>query len=574
MSRKKKKIIVIGIDGLDYHLVNQYFKKNLLPNLAGLKKNGYYYKLKTTTPPQSPVAWASFITGTRPAEHQVFDFIVRNPNNYLLTPVFSPAANQSPLKAEPFWEKTLKQQIPTQVFFLPDNYPPGKTYGQAISGMGTPDVLGTEGTSYLFTTDKKFLKDCRGIKTLLPKNKKKLKTFIKGPRFQTLKGIKHKTIPLYLELKQNSIIIKTAGQKIELKKEQFSQWLTFNFKIGPLKNIQAIGRFFLKSIKPQLILHLSPLNIDPRKPVFPVSYPKKFAKQLVEKYGLFSTLGLPHDNWALNGGIFSEKDFLKEAEIIFQKRKKIILDHLENFKKGLFVGYIGTSDSIQHMFFRHLNKNNQFQKIIPELYQKMDSFAGEVIKRIDKNTLLIFLSDHGFARFDWEINLNSWLRNKNFLQLNSGTTSKELYNNVDWNKTKAYAAGFNSIYLNKKGREQKGIVKEKTNLIKKIKKQLKKFTYKNKPVVKNVYSKKDLKIKPAVDSPDLIVGYYKGFRASWETAVGAVPEKTIKKRQQKWSGDHLFDADEVPGVLFSNHNLSLKNPFIGDIIWKIIERFQ
>src|SRR5207244_12165944 len=52
--------------------------------------------------------------------------------------------------------------------------------------------------------------------------------------------------------------------------------------------------------------------------------------------------------------------------------------------------------------------------------------------------------------------------------------------------------------------------------------------------------------------PDLLVGYVRGYRASWETALGAVPAGTVEPNRKKWSGDHCVDASEVPGIFLSN----------------------
>jgi len=49
-----------------------------LPNLARLRQRGSYSHLETTDPPQSPVAWSTFITGLDPGEHGIFDFVHRD----------------------------------------------------------------------------------------------------------------------------------------------------------------------------------------------------------------------------------------------------------------------------------------------------------------------------------------------------------------------------------------------------------------------------------------------------------------------------------------------------------------
>src|ERR1700742_79511 len=70
LSRRKrpsrslgKKVIVIGVDGMDPRLSKSMMEEGLLPNLAKLNAAGGFSPLGTSIPPQSPVAWANFING-------------------------------------------------------------------------------------------------------------------------------------------------------------------------------------------------------------------------------------------------------------------------------------------------------------------------------------------------------------------------------------------------------------------------------------------------------------------------------------------------------------------------------
>ena len=73
-----KKVIVIGVDGMDPRLSENMMKAGLLPNLEKLRVGGGFSSLGTSTPPQSPVAWANFINGAGPGSHGIFDFIHRH----------------------------------------------------------------------------------------------------------------------------------------------------------------------------------------------------------------------------------------------------------------------------------------------------------------------------------------------------------------------------------------------------------------------------------------------------------------------------------------------------------------
>ena len=66
-------------------------------------------------------------------------------------------------------------------------------------------------------------------------------------------------------------------------------------------------------------------------------------------------------------------------------------------------------------------------------------------------------------------------------------------------------------------------------------------------------------------APDLYIGFNIGYRASWQTALGAVPEHTIEDNLRKWSGTHLVDPKLIPGILFSNRYMQSEKPSIYDI---------
>ena len=65
-----RKMIILGLDGLDPKLTERWMAEGKLPNLRALAESGYYGQLRTTFPPLSPVAWSTFATGVNPGETQ------------------------------------------------------------------------------------------------------------------------------------------------------------------------------------------------------------------------------------------------------------------------------------------------------------------------------------------------------------------------------------------------------------------------------------------------------------------------------------------------------------------------
>ncbi|MEK7214269.1 MAG: alkaline phosphatase family protein, partial [Chloroflexota bacterium] len=138
-----KKVIVLGIDGMDPQILQGLMKARKLPHFTALAKQGDFRLLTTTIPPQSPVAWSSFITGMNPGGHAIFDFIHRDPQTLL--PDFSISRVEPPKRTlrlgswilplsrgkatllrrgKAFWEILAEHGIPTTIFRVPVNFPP------------------------------------------------------------------------------------------------------------------------------------------------------------------------------------------------------------------------------------------------------------------------------------------------------------------------------------------------------------------------------------------------------------------------------------------------------------------
>ncbi|MEY2741890.1 MAG: hypothetical protein RIS21_258, partial [Planctomycetota bacterium] len=79
------RVILIGVDGLDPEFTTRWTDDGTLPELAALRRNGGLAPLLPTNPAQSPVSWASLITGRNPGETGIFDFLARRAKNGEIT---------------------------------------------------------------------------------------------------------------------------------------------------------------------------------------------------------------------------------------------------------------------------------------------------------------------------------------------------------------------------------------------------------------------------------------------------------------------------------------------------------
>jgi predicted AlkP superfamily phosphohydrolase/phosphomutase len=608
---KINKLVILGLDGFEPTLAEKFMDEGKLPNLSILKKEGAYSRLQTTTPAISPVAWSSFMTGSEPSKHNIFDFLSRDPKTYLpdlssahigkAKKGFSFGKYYIPLskpeirgmrKSIPFWKILGDKGIFSTVLRVPITFPPEKFNGHLLSGMCAPDLKGSQGTFAFYTSDKEKIKKREGgIAIPVTVESDRIDTYISGPENSLLKKSEEILLPLkiFIQRKKEEATIEVSGQRFTLKKVTFSPWIKLTFKPGLGMKVKAICRFYITQIQPQFEMYITPLNIDPEKPSLPISHPFIYSVYLSKLLGSFITLGEANDTWALNEGVLSEQAFLELTYSNHQEWENMVFNAIDKTKKGAVACVFETTDSIQHMFFRYLDKEHpalktgqarMSAKVIEELYLKMDDLVGRVRKKLDDKSILIVMSDHGFKSFRRGINLNSWLYLNGYLALKDGKPeSQEWFRDVDWEKTKAYALGLGGLYINLKGREAKGVINPgdeaealKAELTKKISGL--KDEEKGRVGISHIYDRDSIYKGPYKENaPDLIIGYSEGYRASWDGVTGKVNNIVFEDNIKAWSGDHCIDPPVVPGVLFCNQKIKAKNPSIWDIAPTALELF-
>jgi predicted AlkP superfamily pyrophosphatase or phosphodiesterase len=95
----KKKVLVLGVDGLDPRLIQHHMERGRLPNIKRLIESGDFSRLHTIMPPLSPIAWSTFITGMDPGGHGIYDFIHRETDT--MFPYLSMSRAHDPKRSSP-----------------------------------------------------------------------------------------------------------------------------------------------------------------------------------------------------------------------------------------------------------------------------------------------------------------------------------------------------------------------------------------------------------------------------------------------------------------------------------------
>jgi predicted AlkP superfamily phosphohydrolase/phosphomutase len=242
------------------------------------------------------------------------------------------------------------------------------------------------------------------------------------------------------------------------------------------------------------------------------------------------------------------------------------------------------------MFYRYLEPDHpanrgkdteRYRNAIRDVYKRADATVGQVLAQLGPKDMVMVVSDHGFQSFRRGVNLNTWLRNQGLLHLKDGAvTCGDWFDKVDWTRTRAYAFGLGGIYLNLRGREAQGIVNPGADA-----RELKETIIRGlsglvdeeagRVAIKQVYDAEAVHSRGPYQAAnlDLIVGYDRGYRASWECATGRVSPAVFSDNTKSWSGDHCVDPRLVPGVLFSSRPVGASDPGIEDLAPTILTLF-
>ncbi len=585
-----KRFVVLGMDGLDPELVRAGIQNGNLPNFKRLANRGGFSPLETTWMPLSPVAWSSFIAGSNPGVHGIFDFLHRDPDT--LEPHLSIARqHDAPRRIEvgpyslplssghteqgrsgpAFWTEASRQGLRTHVIRCPVSFPPEPVRGKMLSGLGVPDLKGTQGSFVFLTTDEDVDAASRAgtVEVIEHPADGDLDVVLEGPPNPFLCDRPPTTAELTLEADGDAARVHTPTETITLHENEWSGWcpVTFSF-LGPV-DAEGQVRFYLKSLRPEFELYCSPVNVSPVDPAFPISYPEGYAGELAEDIGRFHTLGLTADTGMLKEGRVEEVAFLEQAGTVLDERVRMLKRELTRFEDGLFTFVFDIPDRIQHMMWRHRDPNHalhtaegadRYGDVIDRHYERLDGILGWVLDELGPDDDLLICSDHGFNSFRREVDLNTWLFEQGYLTLQDGASPDDaglMFGGVDWDRTQAYAFGLAGIYLNRRGREKHGILDEEDarRIGQTIRDELVELTddVRDDRVVSRARLAGAVYDGPEVPiGPDVLVGYNPGYRVSWDSVLGGMTGRTLSMNENPWSGDHCVDPAHIAGSLLTS----------------------
>ncbi|MCP2619948.1 alkaline phosphatase family protein [Candidatus Aminicenantes bacterium AC-334-K16] len=191
------------------------------------------------------------------------------------------------------------------------------------------------------------------------------------------------------------------------------------------------------------------------------TYPQELGEEITSKFGPY---------------IFDvefrtdEKDKLLENIYQMTRKRFEVLNYLITTKPwDLFMFVEIGLDRVHHAFWKYMDSKhhlytpgNPYEGVILDYYRELDSLLGELISQVDKETVILVVSDHGAKRMKGAFCINEWLIEEGYLVLKQRPSSPTSFDKleVDWSKTKAWGWGgyYARIFLNIAGREQQGII--------------------------------------------------------------------------------------------------------------------
>ncbi|TAH37861.1 MAG: hypothetical protein EYC70_06650 [Planctomycetota bacterium] len=389
-----RRVIVLGVDGLDPEMLAERIERGLCPNFQKLVERGALHALQTSWPPQSPVAWSNFITGCNPGKHGLYDFIHVDRKTYGVANSMSyndpvglvfhvhPVPYRLPLTGgdahltrsfPAFWEVMSDAGVPVAVYRIPANFPPQATGAITYPDMGTPDLLGASaGRATLWTTspeqssrDSAFysirkvnalpdvegggvtryisqiagpdneLKDlCRlesELEQALASGDEALARQVRG----NMARAKHTSTPFTAHVTRASgkpqLAVQIGDEWGIAELGGWTRWMPVSFELVPLVgSVSGWTRFLFKSAEP-FELYGAPVQVDPFAPASPVSTPSSASADLARAIGVYHTQGFPDAYQAYKSRLLSTAEFVDQSDTVMAERGAMLEYALDEF---------------------------------------------------------------------------------------------------------------------------------------------------------------------------------------------------------------------------------------------------
>lgn len=401
-SIMSKKVLVLGLDGCTFDLLDPWMEEGLLPNLRKIRAEGVSGILKSSFPPVTGPAWISFMTGKNPGKHSIYEFLVRKPHSYREVPV-----NSNYRDGQTLWEILSGQGYKVGVLNVPLTYPPQEVNGVLISGFLTP-----------------------GGK----------RDFIHPP--ELLDEIEEKFGKYYLHLRSLEIATVLSDSYIATFLQDCRSMMLYKFEVAKfLIQKEAFDFLMLHIVATDRVQHALWNILDPQHQHYRSDLAERYYDEVVSFYReLDKQVGEINDMYSSSGIVFliSDHGFCKINKTI-DLNVWLLKEGYIKLKKGFFT----------RLKFFLWQRGFTYEWLYGRLGLGWGRLWGKILGKLwDKMLVLILNSKFVKPPMDF---VNDLILNKSLWLLS--------LKDVDWPRTRAYCkTGLGQIFINLKGREPEGMV--------------------------------------------------------------------------------------------------------------------
>ncbi len=133
-------IVLIGLDGADWQIIDPLITKGRLPNLSRFRQRAVWGHLRSFEPILSPLLWTTVVTGKPPDEHGVIDFLVPDQATGHRLPITSRAR-----KVRALWNIFSERDLSTDVIAWWASWPAERVNGRIVSDRVAYSLFAVDG---------------------------------------------------------------------------------------------------------------------------------------------------------------------------------------------------------------------------------------------------------------------------------------------------------------------------------------------------------------------------------------------------------------------------------------------
>src|SRR5262249_10819650 len=171
----------------------------------------------------------------------------------------------------------------SSIIRVPITFPPEKLRGVLLSAMCVPDLRGTQGMFSYYTTRPLSEADRIGGEVhRVERQGDTIRAHLVGPENPSLNERRVLKAPFTVTLGSDRVVLRMDGEKRDLRRGEYTDWLTVPFRVAPGLTITGRCKFLLLESGPEFGLYATPINIDPESPVMPISSPGAYSVYLTK----------------------------------------------------------------------------------------------------------------------------------------------------------------------------------------------------------------------------------------------------------------------------------------------------